>query len=610
MRNSLSDKPRSIRQLSLFALIIWSLFCTLPIAVAQQEQTALTRADFAAELGRLEKICERLELTKEGEICRRWLAPSRTDHHRLYLPADFPAETGKKEVDSWRNHFVNARKRYAEHLYSSAKIAAEQGKEVEAYRLVWQTLRENPEHAEAKRVLGKLATSLAARPQQRNGVKVNELNLLGNINRWQSPNFQLYTRASAKASLAMVQQLEQFYVLWTQCFYELWAPAGVLKDRIAGGERAWPDSDRMNVVLLGSRDEYLKLLGTSEENIGLSVGYYNPTIKMSIFYTADDLTETLNHELTHQLFSEASDLPPSPLIEKVEGAWCIEGIALYMESLTSTDEGFTVGGLDARRLQTARYRALRDEYWPLWDDWCRGSLLNWKASTEVALMYSHAVGLTHLFFDILPERAEARSVFINYIRSVYVGKQSPDKLFEILGGSEQKAQLNYRKWMTITDEQLKSLVESPEQVRNLVLSRSQLSDWSLLAKLTRLKWLDVSFSNITNDQTAWITELTELQRLSFEATKLDSSVMPSVAKLRKLNELDVSMCTVDDAGLASLVSNSNIETLWLTGTKITTKSLPTLSTMTKLKSCDVNQTVITKEQWQEFVSKHPRLSKK
>ncbi len=164
--------------------------------------------------------------------------------------------------------------------------------------------------------------------------------------------------------------------------------------------------------------------------------------------------------------------------------------------------------------------------------------------------------------------------------------------------------------MTITDEQLKALVESPDQVRNLVLSRSQLTDWSLLAKLPRLKWLDVSFSNITSDQTAWITELTELQRLSFEATKLDSSVMPNVAKLRKLNELDISMCTVDDAGLASLVSNSNIETLWLTGTKITTKSFPTLSTMTKLKSCDVNQTVITKEQWQEFVSRHPRLSKK
>lgn len=596
----------------LLALMVWAVISLQPIlncSANQEAAESFTREQMTRELQRLGKVCDQLGLQAQSELCSQWLLPERKDQHRLFLPDDFPAESGKKDIDSWRGHFIAARKKYADYLFAQAKTEASAGDEEKGYRLLWQTLRENPEHVEARRVLGSLVTGLSGRPQSKNNYKVNELAALGTVTRWQSANFLLYSRANAKQSLDLAARLEQFHILWTQVFYQLWAPRDLLKRRLAGGNDPWPDYERVKVVMLGTRAEYLKLLGGTEENIGLSVGYYNPTVRMSIFYPADDLDETLNHELTHQLFSEISQVETTATLEKVEGAWCIEGLALYMESLASSPEGWTVGGLDAKRLQTARYRALRDEYWPLWESWCKGSLLNWKASSEIALMYSHAAGLTHLFMDLLPEQS-GRQPFMDYVRTVYSGRQMPGELLKLLGGSEQNAQNTYRSQMTINDLQLQSLANNPQHVKQLVLCRSQLEDWEILSKFTQLTWLDLSYSNISQEKSKWISDLKNLRRLSLESTKLDSSIMPAVSQLRKLTELDLSLCGIDDRGLAALVSHASLETLWLAGTKVTEKSLPTIATMPNLTHCDVSSTVIDGEPWESFVAKNPRFKKK
>lgn len=568
----------------------------------------IDRHQFQLELKRLTEICKRLKLENEAEQCQTWLAADRPDLQRLYLPSEFPSETGKREIDSWRSHFINARKRYADHLFAEAQSLANSD-EAAAYRLLWQVLRENPEHAEAKRTLGPLVSGLTSRPQQRGGIKVPELATSALVSRWQSPNFQLYSRSSAKESLAMISQLEQFYVLWTQFFYELWAPPGLLAKRLDSSQGTWPNSERIEVMLLASRQEYLQLLGVAENNIGASVGYYNPTRKLSIFYPADDLPETMLHELTHQLLSEVSALQTAPILEKVEGAWCIEGVALYMESLTQSSEGWTVGGLDARRLQTARYRALHDEYWPLWQPFCKATLQDWKSSSDISLYYSHAAGLTHLFLDNLIDQDDTKAIYFDYLQSVYLGKQSPDELMRLLGRNEQDAQNSYRDALTISDEHLLTLSSSAQAVKQLVMSRSKLKDWSLLDKFENLQWLDVSHTNITQADADRLSSLKGLQRLSIEGTKLDGSVMMQIASLQKLGELDLSLCNIDDAALAYLIAHPNLETLYLTGTKVTEKSLATLATLPKLKHCDVTSTVIGKDVWEAFIAKHPRLKK-
>lgn len=574
---------------------------------ASETTEPLDRQQFQAELERLATICDRFGLANEANLSRTWLAPQRPDHHRLYLPSELPKPSGSKEIDGWRSYFVRGRKRYAEHLFARAKALAASD-EAAAYRLLWQVLRENPEHGEAKRILGTQLVGLSLRPQQKTGIKVPELSPPGMLPRWQSANFQLYTRASAKNSLLLISQLEQLYVLWTQMFYELWAPPGVLARRFQGSTSAWPDAQRMEVMLLANRHEYVQLLGVSEENIGKSVGYYNPIRKLSIFYQAEELTETLNHELTHQFFSEVSSLKMAPILDKVEGAWSIEGVALYMESLSPGSEGWTVGGLEARRLQTARYRALRDEHWESWEPYCKGTLQDWKSSPDIALLYSHAAGLTHLFLDNFIPQVDSKATFFSYLQTVYQGTQHPEELFRLLGDSEQAAQTAYRQSMVIQQQQLQALVPSAHSIEQLVLCRSELTDWTQLAEFKKLQWLDVSFTNLTNQNTGWLASLSGLQRLSIEGTQLDGSVMPQIAKLEMLTELDLSQCAIDDAGLAQLANHRNIQTLYLTGTKVTDHSLDVLSTLPKLESCEVSNTKITKEAWEAFQVKHLRPS--
>jgi hypothetical protein len=575
---------------------------------AGESSDILDRQQFQAELVRLEGICKRLSLASEAEICRTWLSPDRTDIQRLYLPGEFPKETGRKEIDSWRAHFITARKRYAQKLFLEAKSLVDSD-ESAAYRRLWQVMREDPDHADAKKALGTMLLGLTARPQSKPGIKIPELTSTSLVPRWQSPNFQLYSRASSKESSALVAQLERFHVLWTQFFYEMWAAPGTLKERMKGANKAWPDTEKIEVMLLANRSEYLQLLGSAEENIGASVGYYNPVRKLSIFYPSDDLTETIFHEMTHQLFSEASSMKMAPVLDKVEGAWCIEGVALYMESLVQSREGWTVGGLDSKRLQTARYRALRDEHWALFEPFCKGSLQDWKSASDIALTYSHATGLTYVFLDNLLQQPNAKSAYFDYIKAVYEGNQNPKELLTILGGGEQAAQTKYRQSLTVTDAQLKTLGPAADSVKQLVLSRSILEDWKQLEQFKDLRWLDVSFSNIQNEDVAWLPALANMERLNIESTKLDGTVLPQIAKLRKLTELDLSLCNVDDASLAWLVSHPSLETLYLTGTKVTEKSLATLSTLPKLKSCDVRATVISKDAWQAFVEKNPRLKK-
>ena len=90
---------------------------------------------------------------------------------------------------------------------------------------------------------------------------------------------------------------------------------------------------------------------------------------------------------------------------------------------------------------------------------------------------------------------------------------------EMLGLGEDNAKENYQRLMTIDDAQLESLTRNTQWITQLVLCRSRLNSWHHLRHLAT-GWLDLSFSNIDNDQLDWLTELKELRRLSVEGTQV------------------------------------------------------------------------------------------
>ncbi len=585
-----------------------------PLATSAPAPTKLDVAAMRTELARLKGICDSLNLTAEAELCEGWMPVERADQSLLFLPvAPQQASATNPKQAAWVKHFETARVRHAEYWFEKCREAIEAGDEVGGYHLLWRTLRENPQHTDAKRTLGRLATSATVRPVVRKSTaKHPTFNWPGNsYTRVESPHFYLTSRASTAETIELGTQLEEFYSLWTQFFYPLWAPPGLLKSRLSGGTSPFETQRQIKVVLLRDRADYIETLGTREENIGVSVGYYDPSSQTSYFFPDKNLTATFYHELTHQLLAEATRLNTVEQIGSQGDVWLLEGIALYMESLSPTDGYWTLGGWESPRLQTARYRAVRDGFFAPWDAFSKGQLDQWKSNPDISQLYSQASGVTHAMIDSFhapDERENRKQILFQALVSLYQGAPNSDRILKELG--EGEIQQRYERDLTVTSEQV-AMLRTGRPLSELVLAGSELSAeaWQKISQLKSLEWLDLSFTNANSEALRSIGNLRQLERLSVEGTTVNGELFEELCRLTKLSDLDLTGCPVNDADIKKLAKLPQLATLWLGKTQITEASLPSFANMPKLQYVDFAETKISPEAWANFVQRNPRFRK-
>ncbi|GAB5405948.1 MAG: hypothetical protein Aurels2KO_41790 [Aureliella sp.] len=587
----------------LLGCLVWAV-CSSFCSLARAETIEQARTVFKTELERLAQVCDRVQLSDEAEITRRWLPPQRSDQTTLFLSsARLNTVSGESASAHWQRHFITARKKYAASLFAEAKRVAASD-EPKAYRLLWQTLREDPEHSDAKAALGNLVANAGATPRVRSGAAA--LSDLG----WQprsyltirTPHFDVVSRGDRAQTRALATKLEKLFILWTQVFYSSWAKDGKLATALAQQDVPrlnWPHRNRFKVAMLSGREEYLQLLGASEESIGVSVGYYSPEGKQAIFYAGDDFSVTLVHELTHQFFAEGSHRTSSTVPGASHSYWLIEGIAMYMESLSDRGSYWTVGGWESERLQTARYRGVRDGYWLPLPRIAASTLESWKRDEQVALLYTHAAGLTHVLMDNRLA-APTRELTIQTLGKLYAGDGDTTELLDQFGISDEAAKVAYQDALIVSGSDVLASVDSNYLPKQLVLSGTQLSkdSWRKLAGQTALTWLDLAFSNIDNDSVRqWVQAATKLKRLSLEGTSADAAVVLAAAKLPNLVELDLSDCNITDADLDALRGHPTLSTIWLTRTQVTDQALAILRTIPNLNSVDASGTKANPANW-------------
>lgn len=557
----------------------------------------LDRAAMQLELERLAGICERLGLDYPAEVSRTWLRGERDDQTILYLPTfepDNKIDVEDPNTAKWLGYFMAARQRYAEHLFQQACQLAAQGDEEAAFRLLWQVLHEDPEHAGASRALGNLVNPLKSTPRLRTGrTPQNDL-------AWPARSyvlvttlhFNVYSQADRATSIRFASQLEQVFTLWSQFFYPLWSPPGKLSKALnepGPQNEFWSGRKKFDIVLLESRNAYLELLGGAQANIGVSVGYYRPASEKSFFYPAESLDVTLYHELTHQLLAEGTRLRVRQDIGSSGSFWMVEGIANYFESLTDHGTYWTLGGWETPELQLIRYRGVRDGYWTARDEFAAGTAPQWQADPNLGLLYTHAAGLMHTLLDGKPTD-DARQRTMEALAALYQAETDTVPLLNLLGDTEQAAKETYQDGLIVDDADVAALHASEHSVEELVLSGSQLSptSWQRLAKQANVTWLDLAFTNISTQQlSSWLDAAGQLKRLSIEGTQLDASILSKINQLPKLEELDLSECPFDNAALAALRGNKTIKTLWLTRTQVTPAAMETLRSMPALTRCDM-----------------------
>ncbi|TWT39274.1 leucine-rich repeat domain-containing protein [Blastopirellula retiformator] len=558
-------------------------------------------ARFQSELTQLADKCDELEMPQQAAATRGWLLERRPIYnYAVMVPESDPLKpTGQPTqlIAFWYERLTSLRQAYAEQLFQLARQELTADRADVAYRLIHDVLRENPDHTEARRILGyRQVGGVWRRP----GVttRVKQLRLDHPKFPWpartywliESPHFEISTNHSEQAGLELAEKLEQLYSAWEQIFFDYWSNSRQLKSYFDGATPS-PSRKKFHIAYFRSRQEYVDYLTPLEPQAAMTLGIYLFKKEEAYFFASDDpaAQSTWLHEATHQLFHEYRSAPAE--IGTTANFWAIEGAALYMESVRMFDGYCTIGGFDASRLQFARNRRLVGEFHLPVGELTGLSREQLQKHPDIRPLYSEAAGLAHYWMD--GDAAQYRRPFIDYLRTIYLGRDHARSLEETTGLSPSQIDDSYARFLQVDDAMLEQLDPAGPTV-DLALGRTAVTDEGMtsIGKLPQLTWLDLTGTKVTS---AGVRQLQtpQLRDLGLGGTATTDAATPSIAKLAKLGELDLSGTAITDAGLKPLAQLDQLQILRLAVTRITDAGLAELARCAQLRALDLRRTLTT-----------------
>jgi len=447
------------------------------------ERYAAETARFQTELDLLAKWCREQKLDAEAKRVAGWL-PKRSADKSYYFLLDTSAEVAAEadDMSEFAMRFRALREEHAKPLFALAKAAAKDQQYSTAVQLVYETLREQPLHPEALKLLGfqvvngRRLSAYELAKQRANQVwhpkfgwilaadvkryEAGERNLDG---RWISAaedarlhatmdrpwrigteNFMIRTNHSLEEGVRLAERLEKMAQVWRQLFARYHTPEAEWKRLFAGGAPRALLKKPFQVVYYRTREEYVAALVKDEPMVGMTSGLYMNKNDTSYFYADPEKNQDhlLFHEVTHQLFSLSKHTGDSG---KRGNFWILEGIACLMESLVLHDDFAELGGSDNPRMRAARFRLLDTKFYvPLVDLTALGRV-PFQADMNLAMLYSQASGLAS--FLMYGEHAKYREATVDYLDAIYTGRDSPLTLTQKIGVGYAELDAAYRRYI-------------------------------------------------------------------------------------------------------------------------------------------------------------------
>lgn len=363
----------------------------------------------------------------------------------------------------------------ADELFEQSRQAATEGEIGNSLQLATRAVREDPNHADARRVLGyrrvagEWAGSFAARRLERGEVwnqqygwinaeelprwdsgerkdgkrwfSTNEdIHRHANIKKgWQvrTDHFLVTTNHSRQAAAELATRLEVLHQVWQQMFGGFYLEQSVLLRRFEGQTTSGHRSKPFRVTYYKSRDQYNNALLRQQPRIGMTLGIYFDTDRSTHFFAGDEQDAgTIYHEAVHQFFQESA--PAARSVGGLANAWLVEGIACYFESLARHDdpelgEFYSLGTPTAGRLPAARHRRLVDDYYvPLAELSALGTT-DLQRRSDIARLYSQSSGLAT--FLVHGREGAYRPALVELLQLVYQGRDRADSLEQLTGQS-------------------------------------------------------------------------------------------------------------------------------------------------------------------------------
>jgi hypothetical protein len=418
------------------------------------ERRAPVDEAFRERLESLAAKCEELGMEEQARITRGWFVPRDPSRLYVFLPAAnegaAPPADAPQLVRFWQEAWRKARRDHAAALFDLARDSVERGETREAVLLLHETLREDPSHADARRIVGRGAsgeprTRPIRTPHSRFGWPA------GRFWRAVTEHYEVTTDHSPEEGARLAARLEELHAVWRQVFAEYWLGETDLRRAMEGGSLPGGSRRKLQAVLFTDRDEYIRQLQRAEPQIAVSEGYYSPADRTAYFFVSEeDVSSTWFHEGTHQLFFETSD--SAPQIGLARNFWAVEAPALYMESLTPHAGYYTLGGFDAERLQFARFRVLSEDFYLPLEELAALGRDDLQRHPEIRGLYSQAAGLAHFLMEGDGDRY--RPAFLHFLAAVHQGRDRVETLASLTDAAYPELDRRYREFLNVTDADL------------------------------------------------------------------------------------------------------------------------------------------------------------
>jgi hypothetical protein len=415
---------------------------------------------------------------------RRPMAPT-TGSLLFVAPDEYtPSGTGGDQ-------FRNARNEYAEAVFALAQRAAAEGQLSLAFQWANETLRENPNHEDARRVLGyekhngPWLTPYGVRmaetgkqwhpkfgwiapadvPRYEAGERLTGSHWTSADEDaarhremkkgWQvrTDHFLVTTNHSLEAGVELATRLERLHQVWRQLFAGFYMTENEVRRLFAGERQPRKQVRPFRVYYHRDKKQYADALRSRQPRIAETLGIYFDDNREAHFFAEPSQSApgpplaTLYHEAVHQLFQETK--PAAKRVGELANFWVIEGVATYFETLREHGDPtaglyFTIGESDAGRLPAARERLRDGFYVPLAELSLLGKS-DVQGRNDIAKLYSQASALTAFFMDA--ERGRYRESLVRYLDAVYSGRDGDTSLADATGTSYPELDAQYHRYM-------------------------------------------------------------------------------------------------------------------------------------------------------------------
>ena len=504
---------------------------------------------------------------------------------------------------------------HAEKLFELAKQENTDQRSAACFQRLHEVLFYNPDHEQVRKILG--------HRKQENGWHVSSDRLRitvatrqQSLMNWpaksylicKTPHFEIASQADEAQTRLLAEKLELWQHVWRQVFFEYWSSSSTLQRWIEGKGQARVPSKKFQIIFFKDRPSYVDELSQSIPGVAASTGYYSPSEEASFFYASDQEQEqaTWRHELTHQLFRESRRSAESPFQDRF--LWLDEGIAMYFESLTESPRYVVLGGFDSRRMQFARLRCLKEQFYVPAKDLTALDQKEFQTHPDVQKVYSQSAGLAHYLMS--SDHGALRSRLCEFLRLSYMGKLKDDSFNKILGMTMEEIDSAYPEFLQVENDQLASGISAAKQRTELALPRSKLSSNTLsqIGHCSNLVWLDLSASDLRGDKLAGIRGCRQLRQLFLTGCLLDNASLQSLQGLDQLSELDLSATSLSDNDLSPLASLPALSSLNLAGTKISDAAVPDLIKLKGLIGINLSGSGLTRSGVARLQSANPNLA--